>query len=77
MDNFLCFNHGDYPMTTVINRRLVKRLGNVRRVEIDCRCPVCGMEITYSYKIHKYTKGDNNGKESNQETSKKRTSDNH
>ena len=57
MSDFSCFNH-KYPLCMLEKKVIFKKFfGRVRRVEITCHCPGCGMEITYSFKIERYKKG--------------------
>ena len=56
--DFMCFNH-TYPlMCVVIKREFKKTWGRVSREEITVKCPDCGMEITYCFKVKRYTRGD-------------------
>lgn len=55
--NLMCFKH-KYPLVTIVKETKFKKfLGRVRSMDVDCYCPDCGMEITYSFKVKKYRKG--------------------
>lgn len=52
--DLLCFNH-EYPLNCLVTKREFKKVwGMVRSLDITVRCPECGMEIIYSFKIKRY-----------------------
>ncbi len=59
MTELMCFNH-EYPLSPIEKGIKCKKniLGRVTSLEKTVYCPICGMEIVYSFKVHSYKKGE-------------------